>query len=127
MNRANLYLLQLAAEHGIAPARCSRCGASGVDTNWSSPGHDDGRDADYLGWQCQRCGKTTGLTRRTIVGRVPAEARPDRRGRPARGRVSATYRLSPRTRDLVKGAASTEGIEQSELVEQILRASRRLR
>jgi hypothetical protein len=49
------------------------------------------------------------------------------RGRPRTGRVRVNWTLPPDLRERIRVAAETATLDESALVEQILRASRRLR
>lgn len=69
MSTRCMQLRTTAIDHGIKPARCARCGQT--ENNWRI-GHDDGRDPNWVGYQCCGCGHVQGLTRRTIVRRAKA-------------------------------------------------------
>ena len=58
--RANQILINAVLAGGITPEQCPRCWQA--EGNWSA-GQDDGRDADYVGYQCGSCGHVEGLTR----------------------------------------------------------------
>jgi hypothetical protein len=62
-----LQLRDLADRAGIHPSRCWRC--KNDNSGWKI-GEDDGRDPDYVGWQCQRCGAANGLSRGAIRARI---------------------------------------------------------
>lgn len=119
--RANQGLVDLCAARGIFPAPCKGCGAA----NWGAPGHDDGRDDDYVGFQCRSCGGVRGLSRRTVQRRASDGARG--RGRPRTGRIRVAWTMPPDLRAAVEARATAERTTESAIVEEILRASGRLR
>lgn len=66
----NSDLVGLARKYAVTPARCSRCGATEATGAYWHIGEDDGRDRNYVGYECQHCGNITGLTRQTIMRKV---------------------------------------------------------
>ncbi len=72
---------QIAREQWITPRRCRRCRVRGgaisrlsnglAGTAWTI-GYDDGRDPNYVGYQCKNCGNIQGLTRATVLRRAKA-------------------------------------------------------
>lgn len=70
----NSDLLAFAVEHGIEPYRCPACrDMKQTGLSWRY-GYDDGSDANYLGYQCQRCGAVHGLSARYIRRRARQQA-----------------------------------------------------
>ena len=70
--------LALAADGSISPGRCRRCRRTpSFGLSWSI-GCDDGRDPQWVGFQCRGCGHVQGMTRANILRRItaPAAARP---------------------------------------------------
>lgn len=62
-DRANQELLNFAQEHNVTPHRCPRCRQA--EGNWHY-GWDNGRDPNWLGYECQQCGKVVDLSARWI-------------------------------------------------------------
>jgi hypothetical protein len=64
--KLNMELIAFARENGAEPASCDRCLNTETSGLAWTYGYDDGRDAEYIGYECQCCGNVQGLMRGSI-------------------------------------------------------------
>lgn len=64
--KVNTGLIEFAQQHLAEPGKCGRCGNTRESGLRWAYGYDDGRDPDYVGYQCQSCGNVQGLRRDEI-------------------------------------------------------------